>query len=275
MEKCTNNTTADTLTVLDCPDVFARHLVTSDLIMPREGRGAEYLDGDWHYALDLQNKWKFGEKELSSDRQQFLSTYLQWETVSLLEPQETVGVSFYTKDFEYLPKKSHEQVFLRFWGTTHPFLVFLNDTYLTGNEQTEKPFCIDITDILAAKNIITIAFDNSRGLAKEKEKPLGIALVRTEQAELKSWSLKLPPRYDCFAIAVDIELTSCCAKTMMLSIPELEIEENLCISNGRVHAIIQATPQLWTETKPKLYEVRFAWDNQCLIEQVGFKKEKS
>jgi beta-glucuronidase len=83
----------------------------------------------------------------------------------------------------------------------------------------------------------------------------------------------MDPRYDNQAISLDIMLSSCCAKNIRMDIPELGVEETLRLSNGRVHAILKATPELWTETNPKLYSVKLAWDDQSIIEFVRFRSQ--
>jgi beta-galactosidase/beta-glucuronidase len=273
MDQHNYDTSLDSFLSFGYSKVFEQYQVSSDLLLPFEGRETEPLAGNWFFTRDSRNRWITDHPKAGIDNSLSSEFFTRWEQTPSWVNTGREGTALYAKEFEYHREKVDEKVFLRFGGMTCSAVVFLNSSCVACQKGDEKPFSVDITKLAKERNTLFVALN---GAELQSENPYcknAVALVRTIPVGVQNWSLSLDPRYDNQAISLDITLSSSCAKNIRMDIPELGIEETLRLSNGRVHAVIKATPELWTETNPKLYSVKLAWDDESLVEFVGFKSQ--
>jgi beta-galactosidase/beta-glucuronidase len=273
MDQHNNDTSLDSFLSFGYSKNFEKHQVSSDLLLPFEGRETEPLAGNWFFTLDSRNRWITDHPQDSTDNLLSSEFFTRWDQTPSWETTDWAGTAIYAKEFEYQREEVDEKVFLRFGGMTCSAVVFLNSSCIACQKGDEKPFSIDITKLAKERNTLFVALNGAEIQYEHPYCKNAVALVRTIPVGVKTWSLSMDPRYDNQAISLDIMLSSCCAKNIRMDIPELGVEETLRLSNGRVHAILKATPELWTETNPKLYSVKLAWDDQSIIEFVRFRSQ--
>lgn len=273
MEQYSTDTSLDSFLTFGYSTEFEKHRVSTDLLLPLDGREAESLSGDWFFTHKEGNRLNGNKTNLNSLTAFSPDSFADWEQTAAMESVCAQGDILFAKNFTYSWENPDERVFLRFGGLYGKAVLFLNAECIAFHEETSQPFSIDITSVVKPENTLLVAMDAFQGNFPKPKHPCTVSLVRTIPVSIQNWSLTLAPRYDFRALSLDIELSSCCAKTMRLEIPELGIAEELHLSNGRVHAIIKAKPVLWTAENPKLYEVTLLWDDQRLVEEIGFKKE--
>ncbi|AEV29288.1 beta-galactosidase/beta-glucuronidase [Sphaerochaeta pleomorpha str. Grapes] len=272
MEQHITDTSLDSFLAFGYSTEFEKHRVSSDLLLPLDGREAESLSEDWFFTLKEGNQWKENKAKRKSLPAFSPDFFADWEQTASMDSVCAEGNMLYARQFLYSRQDPNEKVFLRFGGLDSKAVIFLNAECIAFHEEESKSFSIDITSVVKQENTLLVAKDASKGPLDKPKHLNTVSLVRTIPVTIENWSLNLAPRYDFFALSLDIALSACCAKTMRLEIPELGIAEELHLSNGRVHAIIKAEPVIWTVENPKLYEVRLLWDDQRLVEAIGFKK---
>jgi beta-glucuronidase len=273
MDQHKYDTSLDSFLTFGYSKEFEKHQVSSDLLLPFEGRETEPLAGNWFFTLDSRNRWITDHPQSITDPSLSSAFFTRWEQTPSWVSTKKEGTALYAKEFEYQREETNEKVFLRFGGMTCSAVVFLNSSCIACQKGDEKPFSIDITKLAKAYNTLFVALNGAELLSEHPYCNNAVALVRTIPVGVENWSLSLDPRYDNQAISLDIILSSCCAKNIRMDIPELGIEETLRLSNGRVHAIIKANPELWTEANPKLYSVKLTWDDESLVKFVGFRSQ--
>jgi beta-glucuronidase len=272
MEKHITDTSLDTFLAFGYSREFEKYRISSDLLLPLEGREAEPLYGNWFFTHDPTNRWDVSQTRGAAMTSFSPDAFACWEQTASMQSVCKGGTALFVREFSYAPQHSDEKVFLRFGGLDSRAVIFLNSTCIACNEGVPEPFSIDISSVVRDANTLFVAMDAAKSLSKGQPCSHTVSLVRTIPVGVKEWSLTLAPRYDYLALSLDIALSACCAKTMRLDIPELGIREELHLSNGHVHAIIKAHPEPWTEENPKLYATRLVWDDQILEETIGFRQ---
>ena len=59
--------------------------------------------------------------------------------------------------------------------------------------------------------------------------------------------------------------------TARLQVRELGIDETLAIADGKASFEIQASPELWSPENPRLYEVKWSFGSEELVDRIGFR----
>jgi len=69
-------------------------------------------------------------------------------------------------------------------------------------------------------------------------------------------------------------INGCDSGTAKLTIPELNIDANIPINDGKGSVSIEAVPKLWDVDNPKLYDVQVTYENDIIAEKIGFREIK-
>jgi hypothetical protein len=272
MEQLENATSLDAFLSFGYSKEFEKLVASADLVVPPAGRNCESLTDSWFSCFDSISRWNMDRDTAifplsHPDPLQFRT----WQPAGMLEHGKGDGTALFARSIQFSAKNTNERVFLRFGNIDCPSVFFLNGSCIACHGGNVATFGIEVTGMLREENLLVVAMDAVAPVSQDAGSKTSAMLVRTQPITVDSWSLDLDPRYDGHALSLDLWLSSCCPKSMRIDIPELEIVEDLYVSNGHVHAIINATPEIWTEENPKTYEVRFTWDDQYLVDRVGFK----
>jgi hypothetical protein len=73
------------------------------------------------------------------------------------------------------------------------------------------------------------------------------------------------------AISVELALSDAVSVTARVRIPELGIQHDIAVTNGRGKALIHALPALWSPGSPRLYDVTVECASDQVTERMGFR----
>lgn len=254
------------------------------------------LDGDWHAVADPygHGNWSFWKDtpftgETLQDYDFATSSTLtvpgdwntQYERYYLYE-----GKMWYCRHFDY-ELNSGRCLFLHFDAANYKAKVWLNGKLIGTHEGGYTPFEFDVTDKVSAKNnSLVVCVDNTRlpdgiptmntdwwnygGLTRS------VCLVETGSTFIQDYALSISdaskPLISGFVQlgGSDIE-----GRRVTVSIPELrgasitvstDAEGRAQFSFGR-----KIKPQLWDTRNPKLYNVTLSFNDETLLDQIGFR----
>ena len=278
------------------------------------------LDGEWNYAIDqydtfLRQKWF---KEIYEDEKGFSLpvdfSFDSWPTMKLpcswnMEKELLMlyeGSIVFTRTFDYgeTPKPSlsmrwRRRSFLRIGAANYICRVFLNGEYLGQHDGGSTPFYVDITPYLQEKNNrIILQVDATRRPTQVPTENTdwfnyggiyrSIEIIETPCDYIEDFSCQLVNDGSFDTIRVYVAAFIGAGVDAKLKIPELGIDEELSLKDGRIEKFIKAKPQLWSPENPKLYDVELSWhckymdlsyendneyfeDDGLFIDRIGFR----
>ena len=272
--------------------------ITAQSLIFTDGRPYISLDGEWNYAIDqydtcLRQKWY--EERYVDDRGFSLPTDYSFDTwpimklpccwnmeSDLLKLYESVMV--YTRTFTYKPSGDN-RVFLKIGAANYVCRLFLNGSYIGMHRGGSTPFMTDITDLLSETNRIILQVDATRrpsqvptentdwfnygGVYRE------IKLYEVPRTHISSFKVVLADDKNYNRINVSISLNDTTTGYAHFSIPALEINKGIWISNGQGEATIDVEGlKLWYPDSPKLYDVECSFGDDSVSDRVGFRHIK-
>ncbi|MCQ2539277.1 MAG: glycoside hydrolase family 2 [Acetatifactor sp.] len=277
---------------------YEKGYATADTVVFDGGRKKESLDGIWHYAVDqydtcLRQRWFL---ENTRDANGFTLpvdySFDQWPEYELpgcwntVDPMYTIydGSMVFTRKFLYRAKLEEEQVILKIGACNYICRVFINKQYVGMHRGGSTPAYWNITEYLQEENRILLVVDSTRrpeqippentdwfnygGIYRE------IELIRVPKVHIKSFTCELVPDGTFSHIRVTAELSEKKNTTARLWIPELGVDSEVPVTEGRADLILEAEPELWSPEDPVLYEVQFSVDWDSVSDQIGFREIK-
>ncbi len=274
---------------------FAQPVINYKHLIFQEGREVQSLDGDWLCTLDpfdegLRQRW-FADDHQSPDKWHTPRDY-QVEAgkrvkvpgcINLYDEQWThyEGVVWFTKDFEYI-YQSDERVFLRIGAAAYQARIFLNGEFLGVHLGASTPFCVELKHLKNGLNRLQIQVDNIRspkrvpmhhidwfnygGLYRE------VSLLKVPPVFIADFGIALMPDTQFSRLRVDIELSNNEKGFATIEIPELSIKAEIPIKAGRGIIEIEAKPELWSPSSPRLYSVFVHYGTDSIHDRVGFRE---
>lgn len=258
------------------------------------GRKTESLNGIWHYAVDqydtcIRSHW-FEEKYYDEDGSMFPVDYSfdEWPVMNLpcswnMQEERLFlyeGPMVFTRKFTF-QKNEAEKVFLRIGAANYLCRVFLNGRYVGAHKGGSTPMFIEISDYLAENNRIVIVADSTRRAEQVPAENTDwfnyggvyrdIDLIRTPAKYIKDFRLSLvndEKRNKLYAEVVMSEETD---DTATLRIEELNVEKNISIVHGSGSVTFEASPELWSPERPKLYSVTLSTAADTVSDVIGFR----
>jgi len=295
----------------DYENEFLQIRLNASSLVNITGRKTETLNGKWGFAADLYDTCRrqgwFRQERINSEGRE-VPLDCNWDDLeqidvpsswNLQKPElyyfENFGV--YTRTFSYTPARAGERLLLRFEGAAYRTTVFLNGKFIGTHDGASTPFNIDITDVVKEDNRLVVSVDARRnpyrvpmentdwfnygGLYRD------VCLVRFPSIYIKDWFVRLDPQSaekDSHVIQVDICIESAdvfhangskVTGTVWMEIPELGINNEIQIYNGKGEAKIPASLQLWNPENPKLYDVKFSLNaigrTDTVSDRIGFR----
>ena len=279
----------------DYTEQYEVRKASAETLLFTGGRKGESLNGLWHYAVDqydtcVRQLWY---KEKKYDENGFTLpldySFDEWPETELPScwnvkaPEYLLyeGSMVYTRTFSYRPEKE-EEVYLRIGAANYLIRVFLNGEYIGMHRGGSTPACFAVTEFLKEENRIILQVDSTRraeqvptentdwfnygGIYRE------IELYRVPRLHIRDFRIALVPDGTYGRILAEVELSSHVNHSVVLSIPELEIRQEIMVENGKGTVIIPGSPVLWSPDRPKLYDVSLSCDDDTVTDRVGFRE---
>ena len=260
-----------------------------------DGRPSFSLDGPWHYCVDqydtcLRQRW-FLEEDRDARRRGLPVDYSfeEWPVMTLPRCWNTFrreyllyeGTMVFTRRFGCRPG-GDRRVFLRIGAAAYTCRVFLNGHFLGTHKGASTPFFPEVTELLEEDNRILLAVDSTRrplqvparntdwfnygGLFRE------LSLICVPRVFIRRFRVSLLPDGSLRRVRVSAELSEGAEGTAVFEIPELGLREEAAVSGGRVEAVFDCAPQLWSPETPKLYDVALRFGEDEVADRVGFRE---
>jgi len=261
------------------------------------GRPREQLNGRWNFTVDaydsgLRQKWYLPDQtdthgnrlpwDFAPDEGYDIDVPSCW---NLVAPEYFYyeGSAWYSRGFTYTPQYPEERVFLRVGAANYETLVFLNHEYLGNHYGGSTPFFVELTDHLQEKNLIQLCVNNDRTVDRVPMRNTDwfnygglyrdVELIRVPQEFIKEFQLSLVPNDQFNELALTITVSDDTAQdTVRIRIPELDLDEMLTLTKGKVETTLAVTPELWSPENPKLYEVDVIFRIDQIKDRVGFRQ---
>jgi len=289
-------------------EYLASRLDASNLINIA-GRETESLNGKWNFAADLYDTCRrahwYRDERFDKDGRELPLDYdwEGWDRITVpaswnLEKPELhyfEGSGVYTRTFRYIPKMSGERLMLRFEGSAYRTTVFLNGKIIGTHDGASTPFNADISNAVRGENRIVVVADARRSPVRIPTDNTDwfnyggiyrdVYLVRLPSIFIKDWFVRLAPDGTYSTILADLTVASAVNDraqvngTAFVKIPELSINQEIAVKNGKGEAKISARPDLWSPDNPKLYDVSVSFNSGNLSdeinERIGFREIKT
>ena len=263
-----------------------------------EGRESESLNGSWNFCVDLldtglRQKWFSLEKMDPIDRiEPYDYDPYMGEQVAVPSNWQMLkekwyffeGSAWYTRPLHIEKRSADERKFLRIGAAQYDCKIFLNGIFLGNHYGGSTPFCVELTEALReGENWLMLCVNNTRttdrvpmrntdwfnygGIYRE------VALYTTPKTIIRDLFVALVADGAYNKIAVDIQVDGPAAGNVEFSIPELRIHASLTPDDqGRAKIVLEATPELWSPTNPKLYDVIARVDGDEVRDRIGFRQ---
>ena len=193
------------------------------------------------------------------------------------------GSVWFKKDFSYTPREGYK-TYVYFGAVNYDAKVYLNGEKIGEHIGGFTPFNIDITDkVKEGNNFLIVRVNNERhpeavptinadwwnygGITRE------VMLVEVPELFIRDYSIQLEKgKYNRITGSIQLNESSA-GKEVLVSIPGLNISETFTTNiNGVAAVSIDATPELWSPEYAKLYDVRFSFNGEEIVDQIGFRQ---
>ena len=269
------------------------------------GRKKISLNGKWKYIIDIQESGYYDQRMNILEKGFFMNEKPKspedliydfddapemeipsdWNTKNeqLLFYEGTI---WFKKSFNYTinPQK---KLILYFGAVNYESIIYINGILIGKHIGGFTPFNFDITSKLKnGENFIILKIDNKR--KKENIPSLmfdwwnyggitrDVYLIETDNIYIQNYHFLLN-KQNKNQIDIKIELnknnTNTSAQIIKLSIPELNIRKSLHINNNKeITKKIEVNDLiLWTPDNPKLYKIIIKFNDEEIIDHIGFR----
>jgi len=191
------------------------------------------------------------------------------------------GTIWYRKKF-HVQKNASQRNFLHFGAVNYEANVYLNGKKIGKHTGGFTPFNFEVTEELKnGENTLIVKVDNKRlpqavptvntdwwnygGITRDvRLVTLASTFIRDYSIQLKKGSTKEIEGY----VQLDGEDKN---PSVVLRIPELDIERTIKIKDGKGSFSFTARPELWSPNTPKLYEVQLQSGQDKVSDKIGFR----
>jgi beta-glucuronidase len=252
------------------------------------------LNGSWHFIVDpyeiglnahfYRNAKPKGKNDLIEydfDKSDVLNVPGDWNT----QKKDMLfyeGPVWYEKSFSYR-KQEHTRVFINFGAANYFTRVYLNGDALGEHEGGFTAFNFEITDkIHAGENFVVVEVNNARrrdavptlntdwwnygGLTRD------VALIEEPETFIRDYVVQLA-KGSSKEISGWVQLDSPgSTQPVTLEIPEAGIRNTVTAdAGGRAEFHLPAKLELWSPSRPKLYEVTLSAGADKVRDNIGFR----
>lgn len=267
-----------------------------DLVF-RTNREVEKLNGLWYFSIDqydtgLRTDWPaqsllpYWEREepwdYGWDEGEQVLVPSCW---NLTRPQffHYEGSAWYSRRLAYEEQSPGERVILRIGAANYEAKVFLNGTYLGFHQGGSTPFCLELTGLLKADNLLQICVNNERFIERIPGRNTDwfnygglyrdVELLRLPGKFIKDFFIHLVPDGTYALICAEVEVEGAAdSDQVAISIPALNIETSALPQEGRARFLLESKPRLWSPSDPYLYDVQVRFGEDSVFERIGFRQ---
>ncbi|MEZ5932047.1 MAG: glycoside hydrolase family 2 TIM barrel-domain containing protein [Alphaproteobacteria bacterium] len=275
---------------------FARRDLDCGGMVFTRGRSRQSLNGTWTFTIDrydtgLRQHW-YQDCHLPIEGRTAPWDYdvANGETVevpscwNLARPEyfHYEGSAWYGRRFDHRPGAEGERVMLRVGAAHYDTKVFLNGRFLGHHLGGSTPFFVELTGELREENWLFLCVNNERRLDRVPMRHTDwfnyggvfrdVDLIRLPDVFIKDFFVHLVPDRRFETIQVAVELSDAVDGEAALSMPELGIDKRLPICSGKGVVRIEASPELWSPSNPKLYDVSLRFADDHVTDRVGFRE---
>ncbi|WP_319563096.1 glycoside hydrolase family 2 TIM barrel-domain containing protein [Marispirochaeta sp.] len=273
-----------------------RNLNHSTMIC-KAGRRTEKLNGLWNYVMDqydvgLRDNWHVPRKIDENGVQEPWDYHVDEGELTFIpccwnkiKPEYFwfEGCGWFSRHFRYIKQDNSERIFLHIGGANYDTKVFLNYTFLGNHVGGSTPFFAELTEEIQQENVIQICVNNTRTSDRVPMKNTDwfnwgglyrdIELIRVPQDFVRDFRIHLVPnsRFDKIEVAVRVS-DETAQDSVRLSIPELNIDRDITLTDGVCREVLKVSPELWSPENPKLYDVSLAFRRDTVSDRVGFRE---
>ena len=271
--------------------------ITHTSLVAVGGRPTESLDGAWHFTLDLfdeglRQKWYTDvplpaaqwprPRDYDASQGQTLDVPGCWTTH---RPEWTYfeGGAWYTRVIHHQHDPHSPRTVLRVGAANYQARIFINGTFVGTHLGGSTPFCAELTiHLLPGANRLQIQVDNRRapdrvpmnhfdwfnhgGIYRET------ALLHLPPVFIRDVCLQLVPDGSYSRLELQIDLSDAVEGVAELRVPELGIVQPIPIQGGRARCPLQARPELWSPSRPRLYQVQVRFGDDVWTQRIGFRE---
>nr|MCR5107644.1 glycoside hydrolase family 2 [Lachnospiraceae bacterium] len=187
----------------------------------------------------------------------------------------------FTRTFDLI-RRDNERIFLKIGAANYVVRIFLNGVYLGMHRGGFTPAFFEMTDHLKQSNRIVIVSDNTR---RPEQVPTentdwfnyggiyrDIDILRLPEIFINDFCVSLVPDGCYNKILVKVKLSKEISAVGRFSIDEMNLHEEIEISNGYGERVIYCEPKLWSPEDPKLYNVSFSCMEDMVTDRTGFRE---
>lgn len=285
-----------------------------DLITNIPNRKTTSLNGDWNYIVDPYNTGYSSFHGVVYDQQKGFSNSAFFNNYHAKDKKELVeydfdksptmkipsdwntqdeklyyyeGVVWFKKSFDY-DLQEDTSLFVYFEAVNYKAEVYFNGHKLGVHKGGFTPFNFEITPYLKEKdNFLIVKVDNIRS---QDEVPTintdwwnyggitrDVRLVETRKSYIRDYTFRVDKTNNKLIEGeVFLNDASINDRSVLLKIPELKIEKQIAVHEGKGSFSIPAKKlQLWDPTQPKLYDVTLDFNGAILTDRIGFRTVKT
>ncbi len=255
------------------------------------GRQGRSLDGAWFFCVDLldtglRQKWYAMTPSRPEDRIE------PWdydphagETVPVPSCWQMLkekwyffeGSAWYARPVTLPALTSGQRRFLRIGAAQYDCKVFVNGAFLGNHYGGSTPFCVEVTEALdAGENWIMLCVNNTRTLNRVPMRNTDwfnyggvyreVEVFDTPATVIRDLFIRLDGGQIRASVTADGP-----ADTARLEIPELGIDAEIPLTDGRGEGVFDASPDLWSPDMPRLYDVSCTAGGDSVRDRVGFR----
>jgi beta-glucuronidase len=268
-----------------------------------DSRQSDNLDGLWSIIVDpLENgyynhRWfpkedgYFKNKKMETpsdlieydfDTDELLMVPGDWNTqAEKLYYYE--GTMWYKTEFEFTTSEEEQENYLHFGAINYEALIYLNGEKVGEHIGGYTSFSLNVTDFLnEGNNVLILKVDNKR---KREGVPTintdwwnyggitrSVHLVSTPKKHIYDYFIQLNAEQKDIISGWVLMKNSERGDHVQLEIPELEIQTTVVVNDDGMGAFsFSASPDLWSPTNPKLYEVLLTIEQEVISDEIGFR----
>ena len=192
------------------------------------------------------------------------------------------GSMIFTRKFMYVPKKEKEHMIMKIGAANYICRIFINKKYVGMHRGGSTPCYFDVTEFLEKENRILIQVDSTRRTGQVPPSNTdwfnyggiyrSIELFRLPEVYIKNFKIALEPDGTFQKIRAGVCLSEKVNDTCLLIIDELNVKQEIAVTEGKGEIVLEASPVLWSPENPKLYDVKVISSGDEITDRVGFRE---
>lgn len=250
------------------------------------GRAGVSLNGDWRFAIDpfdtgFRQRWYAFTRDAvpePHDWNPFDGDTCAVPSVWNLHAPELFhyeGGVWFTRSIDDPRTNVDDALFLRIGAANYCARVFLDGQFLGRHLGGSTPFVVDIS-ALQGRGELLIHVENNRDPARLPCHHFDWLHYGGLHRDVVLFAVPHNHLRDMFVHYADGAIHAQVTATpgvqhATLTIPELGIDAQVPLTNGRGEIAVNAQPELWAPGAPRLYDVTVRAGNDVLHDRVGFR----